>query len=294
MQESARKMNALESASKSRHWPASLHLKLARQAGKTRVVRNQHLGPLRLQRPFYPEVEDCAHLYILHPPGGLVSGDDLHLDIEADAGTRSLITTPSAGKVYRVASSGEAQRQTVHLKLAPGAQLEWLPQDNIVFDGARGELGLRIDLSSNARFFGWEITCLGRAAGAQPFISGSLLQRLELYHEGRPWLLERMPLGATPDLLDSPWALAGHSVYATAIATVGHLENDRDKKAALNLAREYLQASPGGATLTRDLLIIRLLGDDSEAVRFRLTELWSNLRPFVMDRPASAPRIWAT
>lgn len=286
-------MHALEKANDSRHWPASLHLRLARQAGRTCVVGNRHFGPLRLQRPFYPEAEDCAHLYILHPPGGLVSGDDLHLEVDAGAGTRSLITTPSAGKVYRVASTGEAQRQTTHLKLGEGAHLEWLPQDNIVFNGARGELGLRVDMAENARFFGWEITCLGRAAGAQPFISGALLQRLELYREGKPWLLERMPLQATPELLESPWALAGHSLYATAIATLGHLE-PRQKKDTLALAREYLEDGPGAATLTRDLLIVRLPGNDSEAVRQRLIALWGSLRPLVMDRPVSAPRIWAT
>lgn len=286
-------MHALAQTNEARHWPASLRLTLMSQGGRTRVVRNQHLGPLRLQRPFYPEAEAVAHLYVLHPPGGLVSGDDLHLEVDAGPGTRTLITTPSAGKVYRIASTGEPQRQTVHLKLGPGAQLEWLPQDNIVFNGARGELGLRVDLADQSRFFGWEICCLGRAAGAQPFIDGALLQRLELYREGRPWLLERMPLRANRDLLQSPWALDGHSVFATAVATLTHLDSATQKD-VLAEARARLGSANAGVTVTRDLLVARLLDNDSEALRNSLIALWQGLRKPVMDRPAGAPRIWAT
>lgn len=286
-------MSALEKQPDYRHWPASLHLELALQSGCTRLVRNRHLGPLRIQRPFHPEADDCAHLYVLHPPGGLVSGDDLRLTVDAGASTRSLITTPSAGKIYHVASTGERQRQTTHLTLAKGSQLEWLPQDNIVFDGALGELGLRVDLASDSRFFGWEITCLGRAAGDKPFRKGALLQRLELYRDGKPWLLERTPLRATADILNSPWGLRGQTVFATAIATLTHLGPDQQKH-ALELAREQLGQTCAGVTLTRELLIARLLGDDSETVRNQLIRFWWALRPLVFDRPACAPRIWAT
>lgn len=280
-------------ASDARHWPASLRLELTQKAGRTCVARNRHLGPLRLQRPFYPEASDCAHLYILHPPGGLVSGDDLHLEIDAGPATRSLVTTPSAGKVYHAASTGEIQRQSTHLKLAEGAQLEWLPQDNIVFNGARGELGLRVDLAPRSRFFGWEITCLGRAAGVRPFVEGALVQRLALYRDGSPWLLERMPLQATPELLESPWGLGGHPLFATAVATLDHLPAPAQRD-LLVLARENLGDPGGGATLTRDLLIVRLLGHDSETVRQQLIALWGLLRPQLFGRAACPPRIWAT
>ena len=74
-------MNALQPASTPRGargseqgWSAELELGFAVVAGRTALVHNRHVGPLTVQRPFYPEGE-LAHVYLLHPPGGIVAGD---------------------------------------------------------------------------------------------------------------------------------------------------------------------------------------------------------------------------
>ncbi|MDX5300202.1 MAG: urease accessory protein UreD [Gammaproteobacteria bacterium] len=284
-----------------RRWPAALHLHMAVRDGATRLISNRHHGPLRVQRPFYPEGPEICHVYVLHPPGGLVSGDDLHLNVHADAHSRTLITTPSAGKVYRVASTGEAQTQRTHLTLAPGAVVEWLPQDTIIYNGANGRLELTVDLAPGARFFGWEMLCLGRRAGNHPFDTGYLEQRLHISRAGEPCLIERMPILANPTLREACWGLAGHTVIATALASVDHLDASTRQSLVEGL-REHLRndalAGKGidwlGITCVRGLLILRAMHNDAELVRHHLVRAWHWLRPRVLDREPESPRIWAT
>src|SRR5690606_5313795 len=140
-------------------WPAHLALRLeSRAAIGTRLTACTHRGPLRLQRPFYPEGPDCAHLYILHPPGGLVSGDDLRIDVHAASGASALLTTPGAGRIYRARTAYQPARQVQRVQLAidDDAVLEWLPQPTIVFDGADVLLDLHVDLATTGAFLGWE------------------------------------------------------------------------------------------------------------------------------------------
>src|SRR5689334_4846911 len=82
-------------------WRAALALRLAPRGPRTVVETLSHRGPLRVQRAFHPQDDGTCHIYVLHPPGGLVGGDSLEVDIEVAAGGRALVTTPAAGKLYR-------------------------------------------------------------------------------------------------------------------------------------------------------------------------------------------------
>ena len=115
-------------------WKAELKLRFSRTVNKTVLSERSQKGPLTVQRPFYPEGE-CCHVYVLHPPGGIVSGDQLAIAINVDENAKALITTPGASKFYR--SSGEQAFQTIALSINEGATLEWLPQETIIFEGAK-------------------------------------------------------------------------------------------------------------------------------------------------------------
>ncbi len=123
-------------------WQAELHLGFSRKADKTLLSSRKHRGPLTVQRPFYPEGGLC-HVYILHPPGGIVAGDKLLIDIAAGQDSQALVTTPAAGKFYR--SEGKLARQNVVLKVADQAVLEWLPQETIFIRGQDYHLQLPLN-----------------------------------------------------------------------------------------------------------------------------------------------------
>ncbi len=139
-------------------WQATLDLRFQQAGGKTVLASAQHVGPLTVQRPFYPEEETC-HLYLLHPPGGIVGGDELTISAHLAPGCHTLITMPGASKFYR--SSGAQALVRQQLTLAPQATLEWLPQDAIFFPGANARLFTTFHLCASSRLLAWDLLCLG-------------------------------------------------------------------------------------------------------------------------------------
>jgi urease accessory protein UreH len=172
-------------------WEAKLELGFALRNDRTVLAYRRHHGPLIVQRPFYPEGGVC-HVYVLHPPGGIVAGDHLSISVSAEQHSHSLITTPAAGKFYR--STGEQALQTVSIKVAEGAALEWLPQETIIYEGARLRSLVHVELAARARFIAWEILSLGRPACGENFDYGLADMSWQIYCQDQPLLLERLHL----------------------------------------------------------------------------------------------------
>jgi len=268
-------------------WEAELELGFASTGPRTVPARRWHRGPLAVQKPFYPEGSPC-HMYLLHPPGGLVGGDHLSIDVNVDAGAHALLTTPASTKFYR--SAGPAATQVQHLRVAAGGVLEWLPQDTILFDGCRAELETRVELEPKATFIGWDVLCLGRPASGDTYAGGRCRQRLELWRGGEPLLLERTALDGGEDILGEPWGMGGRTVTATLVATSAD-------RSALDAVRADVTAGDGAlfsATLMDDLLVCRYQGHQAQAALHCFETAWRAIRPRLLDRPASPPRIWRT
>jgi len=277
-----------------RQWQAHLQLKLALRSDKTRLIQNRHYGPLRVQRPFYPEAADCCHVYLLHPPGGLVIGDELTIDVAIEKGASGLLTTPSAGKIYGAKGAQLWQQQAVTLRVADNASLEWLPQETIVFDTARGRLHTKILLEGDARFAGWDIVRLGRSASGERFEGGECFQSLEIFHNQRPLFIERNHIVAGSDLQRAVWGLNKQNTFGTFILSVD------TEQCTLDSLREQLdkmtqpRGGVWGVTQKQQQLIIRYLGDDVADCRAGFELAWSQLRTAFNKRSAVRPRIWAT
>lgn len=268
-------------------WQARLELGFEQRRGSTLLSHRRRYGPLAVQRPFYPEGEIC-HVYLLHPPGGVVGGDQLDIDITLDENSRAMVTTPGAAKFYR--SENPFARQNINIRLARGAEFEWLPQENILFRGARLKQVTHIDLAKGARFIGCEVICLGRPANGENFDLGEASFRTRLSREGTPLQVETMRIG--PELgRTGATSLRNHPVtgitYATPVNTE-QLESLRESLAPYK-ERDYF-----ALTLIDDLLIARFLGESTLSAQRRFTALWKQLRPLLMHRPASIPRIWKT
>lgn len=261
-------------------WRAHLRLDFGHEHGRT-SVRKQFDGPLVVQKPLYPEGGAVCHAIVVHPPGGIVGGDELCVTASADRGSHALLTTPGAGKWYR--SAGAWARQTLDFRVA--GVLEWLPRETIVFNGARADLAARIDLSGEARYIGWEILCLGRTGSGETFRRGEVRLRTDVMRDGRRLWTERARIPGGGALLDSPAGLAGHTVVGTLVAS-----------AEGSFAREMLARCRDVAPTTAlpGVLVARYLGDSSEEAMTIFTRLWAVLRPHVAGREAVAPRIWST
>ena len=271
-------------------WQARLHLGFQRRDAATLLVRREHLGPLRVQKALYPEGAAVCHAIVLHPPAGIVGGDELAIHIDMGSAAHALLTTPGAGKWYR--SAGPLARQALHFDLAPGSLLEWLPQESIFFSGARAHSSSQIRLHGDARFIGWEVLCLGRRAAGESFDQGELRLETRIDGDAGPRWLERGRLLGNDPLLASPVGLAGKSVCATLLAA--GLPIDPALLAAARAIPTSETDAQAGLTALPELLVARYLGHSAEAARLWLSRIWQLLRPLYAGRPAITPRIWNT
>lgn len=296
-------------------WSAYLHLSFAQRARGVRLVETAHEGPLYVQKAFYPEGDQCAHCYLLHPPGGLVTGDDLSVSVQVQANAHALVTTPGAGRVYKQREQGGVQSQKIHLNVAEQACLEWLPLETILFPNSHARLNSRIDLAEGAKVIAWDVTCFGLPANGITFDEGSVDQHLQVWQAGRIKLNERLVLdlplrqpkhgqetsaSLKPTLLTGNAGLRARPVHGLLIAgpfniDQQHIDDLIEQLRAIQprLAQEQA-AAVFSVTQNGAFLVARYLGWCTESAHHCFRQAWQALRPVLMRRSAVPPRIWAT
>lgn len=265
-----------------RSWQAELNCSFEPGPDRT-IVRRTHSGPLSMQRPFFPE-GDIAHVYMLHPPGGVVAGDRLRINIECVAGGKGLISTPGATKFYR--SIGPIANVD-QLLANYGGSLEWFPGENIFFSGSNVKINTQINLVPNEPLAWWEINCFGRPASNEPFVSGSVSSVLNIHVDKSLVLRERFLVNDNYPL-NTSCGMRDNSVSATLVLMPIQAH-------CMDYVRKKLKHKVGfSSTLVDSMLIVRYLGDSSEDAKLIFSEVWSGLRPALNATAASTPRIWAT
>jgi urease accessory protein len=235
----------------------------------------------------------------------MVGGDSLETVLRVEAGAHCLATSPAADKLYRVEGAGIQHR--LALAHVHDAVLEWLPQPVICFDGARGELGTALHLHGCGRVIAWDVLCLGRDVGNEPFRSGSLALTTELWRDGEPLLRERLALAAEGALMRSPAGMGGATVLGTILCCgeATSLGRALQELSPLTAASSHVVRECGVAgsrwgegdfrvTLRGGVFVGRYLGMDAGRAWECLVRAWEMLRPLVLDIPPCRPRIWET
>jgi len=273
-------------------WCAELEVEIVNTPFGTRLGQRRHLGPLRIQRPFFPEGPELLHLYLLHPPGGVVGGDHLNTRIDTRPDAHALLTTPAAQKIYRSLGSTSLVQTVLHAEAR--ATLEWLPSETIVYDGAVAQSELRVFLDPDASFIGWEVICLGRPASDSPFAAGNITFFTEVTIGNRLELSERFVMDGGSEVLSAPWGLAGNVCMGTLICA----SKDTDALERLGVSiRDSLGSSSQactGVTHLGPLSVLRVQGASAQSVNKVLVQAWRIARPLMLGQTAHAPRIWST
>lgn len=272
-------------------WLAQLDLDYSLAAARTRV-HFHHDGPLRVLRSLYPEGEGICHNVLVHPPGGLVSGDTLDITVRVREGAHALVTTPGATRFYK--SSGLPAIQQTRLQLDAGARLEWLPLEAIAYHQCEAHNRLHWALAPGAQLMAWDITALGLPHADQPFTQGSLTQHMQW-----PGLwLEHGVLRADDHwLMDGPLGLAGQRCMGSMILACGTALTRAEREQLLDATRAILDAHPQGqwcgiTAPNEHMLVLRGLAPVVEP----LMQLWQQVRVCWRQQhwglPGTAPRIW--
>lgn len=282
-------------------WQAQLNLRFAARASasavnaRTVLVERTHSGPLVVQKTLHPEGERICHAIIVHPPGGIAGGDELHLHANLEAGAHAVLTTPGAGKWYK--ANGRDAAQHLQFKLSAGATLEWLPQETILFDAARVRMHMRVDLEADAKFAGWEIVCFGRRAAGEKFAQGHLRQSVQIWRGDELLWNEAANLEAGSRAMLSPVGLNGHTISAVFLVAAGAVPAE-----ILEACRAIVpsgRGAPGetnsyGVTALPQIFAARFVGDYVEQARDYFEKLWQVLRPWYANVGMQRPRIWST
>ena len=245
-------------------------------AGKTRRGNVHEAGSLRVRCPGAPSAE--LEAVLINTAGGVAGGDRFSLDIAAGEGTRLVITTAAAEKVYR--TLGPDSTIDVKLEVAGGATLAWLPQETILFDRARLSRSIEVSLAEDARIVLAEAIVFGRSGMGEAVEQGSLFDRWRVRRGGKLIYAETVRLdGAIAARLAAPAVAKG----GVAIATVLIVPGDEATVAAIR-ARGDEFSGEVGASAWNGLAAVRLCAADGAALRRDLVHVMTTLREL--------PRIW--
>lgn len=292
--------------------------------GRTRLADLHQAAPCRC---LLPASEDWPTAVFAATCGGLTGGDAVRFDFEVGAGAAARATTQAAERLYRARADDAPARIESRVVLGEGASAEWLPQETIVFDGARLERRTVFELAEGADLLACELRVLGRAAHGEVFREGFLSDRIEVWREGALVWVDALRLGHQqansaeaqrairgPEMprttmgpgspqggvrescdirraLASPAGFGGHP----AIATVFHAAGDAQDR--LSEARAILEHAPEAsvrcaATTLDSLLIARFLALDAFTLRRSVARFVTGFRA-TLGRAPVMPRFWS-
>jgi urease accessory protein len=257
----------------------------SRRGVATCIRRLDQRAPGRVLFP-HAEAGEPALAMLLNTAGGLTGGDRMAIAIGAEPGAVAMATAAAAEKIYR-AAGGEAAVE-VALDVGPGAWLEWLPQETILFEGARLDRGIAARVADGGRLLAAEMLVFGRVARGERFAQGRLFDRWRIVRgDALAWRDALRLEGDVAALIDRPAGFDGAQSFATLVYVGGDAE--RHLPLARQLSDDVL--CRGGATVVNGILLVRFLGAPV-AVRTALAGAVGGLRQAAAGLPARPPRTW--
>ena len=244
----------------------------------TRRARVREEGPLRVRFPTAHAGE--AEAVLVNTAGGMAGGDRYALDLDVGAGARLAITTAAAEKVYRTLGPDTTIDAT--LSVDAGGELAWLPQETILFDGARLRRSINVALADGARLLLSEATVFGRSGMGEAVHDGLLFDRWRISRAGRLLHLESVRLdGRIAEKLAAPAIASGGVAMATVLAVSGD-------DAPVEAVRRHGHRFRGqvGASAWNGIAVARLIAADGATLRHDLALALTAIR----DR--ALPRLW--
>ena len=283
-------------------WSASANLRFCQHNGST-----HHQGgataPLKLMRSFSQSSGHCE-LPLLHTAGGLVGGDRLQLEAELECNSRALITSVAAQKVYgsversRLHPQGCWVEQQLRFRQARGSDLEWLPQELVLYADALYQQDLQVELADGASFLAMEVVRLGRTAAGESLGEGRWRSSVEIQRLGTPttaprWeLVDRLEIGGAG--LEAEHGMGGQPVFGSLVWAAPQpltAEPLQSLLAQARAAREGLEGSMACSALEQGM-VARYRGPSSQAARFWFCRLWALIRQQRNQAPPQLPRVW--
>lgn len=245
--------------------------------GRSRLSELHESGAAKMRLP--RSYDSTAEPILINTAGGLTGGDHMAISLVAGLGAEVVATTQAHEKIYR--SAADAAVVELQLSAGPGARLDWLPQETILFDRARLRRRFDVELDPQSEFLAVEAVILGRRAMGETVREGALRDSWRIRKNGKLVFADDICLDGALDMVVSrPASLAG----AGAMATIIYVGEDHERR--LDAARAAV-GERGGVSSFDGKLIARLVAADGQQLRATLLTAITALRG---DRPL--PKTW--
>lgn len=294
-------------------WRAGVDLAYEARSGQTIPTVRRHFGPLRVLKGYRQSGADCWEQVLVHPPGGIAGSDQLDIRVFASKAAQVLMTTPGASKWYRRAERiaepvptepHAGALQTVSIRVTAGSGFEWLPLENIFYDGAVARLDTHFEVAPDAALIAGDVFCLGRPASNAPFEVGCIGMHTRVTRNNRPLFIERTKLTGGSRAFGSPAGLNGHPCFGSLIVVPEQAKDQKDQDNPEGILSELCdrvrkalgeQVIQGEVAVTAlpQVVLVRWRGPSAEAGWHALRTAWQIVRKPILGREAQEPRIWA-
>jgi len=251
--------------------------------------------PWRVVRAF-PQHDGAALVHLHNVSGGVLAGDELHLDIAVGAHARAQVTTTGATRLYRHRTGMPDSEQNISMTVAEGGLLEYLPDAVIPFAGSRHRQTTRIHLSDGATLFAWELIAPGRQAMGERFLFESLQLHTRIDSPRGPLLIEDFLLQPRNLAIESAARLGSYTHTATFYAIQAGRSAADWREMERQLAEMAVRESRPGCTiwgasaLACDGVIAKGLSTTAHHVPATLAGFWAAAKRFLMGEEAVPPR----
>jgi urease accessory protein len=249
-----------------------------RVGARTEPERLFETGGLRWR---FPRSSNPCEAAIVNTGGGVAGGDSYSVSLTLSEGAEVEATTPSAERIYR--SHGPAAIIATRLSLASGAQLFWLPQETLMFDGARLKRRLEVEMSGEAALIVAETLVFGRLAMGESRIDATLRDSWRVRRDGRLVFADETRLERAGAALERQAVGAGARALSTIVAAAPNIEARLpDLRAGLKAANSGVES---GASAFDGLVVVRLLAASPDRLRAALVAS-------IVALGGRKPRLW--
>jgi len=259
-------------------------------------------APLKLMKVFHEKHDGRCAIPILHSAGGIVGGDQLTINVNAEENSSAICSSVAAQKVYgsrgrsKLSPQGNWANQKCLFQIEKNADFEWIPQELIIYQGGLFEQKMTVNLDPSSSFLCVDLVRLGRTAAGEKLGSGIWRSSLEIFSEdsqGKHYeFSDRLELSG--EALKSIHGLEGKPVFGSLTWVTPKEINQKALSNLLIKCREQRSGLKGFMTcsLLKNGISARYTGSSTQSARFWFYRIWCLTRILrKLDMPEYM-RIW--
>ena len=259
-------------------------------------------APLKIMKVFNNKEDGRCEVPILHSAGGIVGGDQLTINVNAEENSSAICSSVAAQKVYgsrgrsKLNPEGIWSNQNCFFHIEKDADFEWMPQELIIYQGGLFEQNMTVKLDNSSSFLCVDLVRLGRTAVGEKLGSGVWRSSLEIFREssqGKQYeFSDRLELSG--NALESIHGLDDQPVFGSLTWVTPKDINKQDLSKLLEECRQRREGLEGFMTcsLLNNGISARYRGSSTQSARFWFYRIWALTRVLRKSSIPEYMRIW--